>query len=286
MAIAISKSVGRNGVNLPGDVKTVRQLLNTFLKNTGKPALAANASVDDAMLAAIEAFQSQVMKFPHPDGRIDPGGKTITALVAQSETQTGPAAAPTASAGTPSASGAISVTYGNVDKKLQLVSPYSIAVVVKALAMAKMNAAVITSTLRLPADQARIMYGNAKSNLANQFNLYGPTGDEVLKVFKDNRDKPESQVIDLMRLKIEEQLGKGRQVSRHVATIAGYGRLNVFDIGLNSTRKAAGSTFSLEKLTNAFVQLKKDGYIQTFIDETAKSNTCWHLEIVPNSKPL
>lgn len=32
--------------------------------------------------------------------------------------------------------------------------------------------------------------------------------------------------------------------------------------------------------------LEKDGYIDTLIDETGKSNSCWHLEIKPNKKSI
>jgi len=279
----IAKSVGKGGVNLPDDVKLVRQLLGKFLKGQGKPPLPDSGVADSALTSAIESFQSKVMGFPKPDGRIDPGGKTIARLLAEPAAKPAAAAAPAAPADAPTE---VSVTYGAVDKALQIVSPYSIAVVGKALVLAKMNRAVITSTLRLPADQARIMYGNARTNLKNQFALYGSTGDAVLKVFEENEDKSEAQIINLMRLKIEELLGQGRQVSRHVTTVAGYAKLNVFDIGVNSTKAVAGKTFSIERLTGAFLKLKKDGYIKTFIDETAKSNRCWHLEIVPNAMDL
>ena len=56
--------------------------------------------------------------------------------------------------------------------------------------------------------------------------------------------------------------------------------------GSNSTTAAAGTTFNKDKLTAAFRKLEKDGYIKKFIDETAKTNKCWHLEIVPNAKTL
>jgi len=32
--------------------------------------------------------------------------------------------------------------------------------------------------------------------------------------------------------------------------------------------------------------LAKEGYIDRFIDETNKSNQCWHIEIMPNKKIL
>jgi hypothetical protein len=42
----------------------------------------------------------------------------------------------------------------------------------------------------------------------------------------------------------------------------------------------------MTKLTQAFHKLKTDGFIAEFFDETTKSNTCWHLEIVPDVKAL
>ena len=66
--------------------------------------------------------------------------------------------------------------------------------------------------------------------------------------------------------------------------MARYATLNIVDIGVNSTRTAAGASFDMAKLTKAFRKLETDGYIRRFIDETAKTNQCWHLEIVPNAK--
>jgi hypothetical protein len=159
-------------------------------------------------------------------------------------------------------------------------------VIEKALAAAGMNAAVITSTIRLPAEQAEIMYENAAKNLAEQYKLYGSTGDQVIDVYKQNKTKPKAEVTELMKKKIEELAAKDMRVSRHVSTLAKYTTLNIIDIGLNSTMVAAGGTFNKEKLTQAFTKLKTEGYINHFIDETKKTNACWHLEIVPNAKPL
>ncbi|MGL4319801.1 MAG: hypothetical protein ACRCS3_02985 [Paracoccaceae bacterium] len=172
------------------------------------------------------------------------------------------------------------------DSNLKLVSDYAIKVVQKALVAAKMSAAVITSTLRLPQKQAEIMYGYASKDLAEQKKLYGPAGDAVLKVFEDNQKKPKAEVIKLMAAKVEELHDKGIKVSNHVATVAGYSKYNVFDIGVGSTQKKAGKTFNKAGLTKAFKALEDDGYIADFIDETMKKNNCWHLEIVPDAKKL
>lgn len=130
------------------------------------------------------------------------------------------------------------------------------------------------------------MYDNAKKNLINQFQLYGSTGDEVLKVYKANQNRPESEVIQLMEDKIASFLKQGRRTSKHVVTIDQYNNCNIIDVGVNSTRKICGKAFSAEKFTKALKDLQANGYIDKLIDETRKTNTCWHIEIKPNVKPL
>ncbi|MBP2325162.1 hypothetical protein JOF56_005547 [Kibdelosporangium banguiense] len=74
-------SVGTNGDNNPGDIIIVMRLL------------AAAGYMDADMAAAITRFQTEVVKLPKPDGRIDPKGRTIRAL-AQAR-PAAPAPAPT-----------------------------------------------------------------------------------------------------------------------------------------------------------------------------------------------
>jgi hypothetical protein len=267
MATGIAGSVGNGADNQRADVKRVQQLLAPFAKNAGLPPIIDDGLLGAATIAAIERFQAQVMKFPAPDGRIDPGGKTWAALVAWSDP--------------------IKVIYGpGVEPEARLVDDYSFAVIRKALALAEMKAAVITSTLRFPQEQAAAMYKNAVRDFAGQRALYGPTGDEILQVYAANKGKQAEAVIDLMRAKIEKLVATGRPVSLHVTTKAGYAKRNVIDIGLNSTREAAGASFDQKALTRAFAKLAEQDYVAKFIDETAKSNCCWHLEIVPGAKKL
>lgn len=168
----------------------------------------------------------------------------------------------------------------------QIVSPYAISIIQLALQKADMPQAVITSTIRTPNEQARIMYNNAKKDLTKQFQLYGSTGDEVLKVYEANQDRPESKVLQLMEKKIASLLKQGRKTSKHVVTIDQYKNCNIIDIGVNSTRKVCGKSFSAEKFTKALKNLQGKGYIEKLIDETKKTNTCWHIEIKTNSKAL
>jgi len=274
----IKQAVGKGGFNSPSDVVLVRHLLNAYLNGIGRKPLGGAGPCDNEMIDAISAYQKAALRMPWPDGRADPNGRTIRSLLALSAT-----------GGTSTASGQSgpAITYSSgVDSTNRVVSEYALKVVKRALIQARMSAAVITDTLRLPSEQATYMYRNAKVDLAKQYRMYGNNGDQVLKVYEANKDKPQADVIKLMTEKVEDLLKEGKRVSRHISTLEGYKSLNVFDIGVNSTRKAAGKTFNLEGLSKAFNDLEKEGYINHFIDETKKSNSCWHLEIVPDAKKL
>ena len=86
----ITASVGQGGKNVKADVITVQTLLN---KKGAK--LTVDGSCGPKTIAAITAFQKQIVKLASPDGRIDPGGKTWTALNGNSGSITNtPAPAP------------------------------------------------------------------------------------------------------------------------------------------------------------------------------------------------
>ncbi len=274
---SISASVGRGGSNQRGDVLTVQKLINQNIGSiTPLRLLAEDGRIGPMTIGAIEEFQRRVVRLSRPDGRVDPNGKTLKAL--------------NRGAGTPSAAtvnGSTKVTYSSdVPANKRIVSSYALSVIQLALQKAGMPQAVITSTIRTPQEQASIMYRNAKKNLAGQFRLYGSTGDQVLKVFKDNQTLPESQVVKMMKEKIEALLKQGRRTSKHVVTQPQYKALNIIDIGVNSTRAVCGASFNIAKFTKALNELQTQGYIDKLIDETSKSNTCWHIEVQPNKKPI
>jgi len=280
--ITIRGSVGLKGKNLAPDIKTIQTTLNKVLELI-KPT--QKLSVDGSLgrtpeksktVAAIIAFQKKVAGMFNPDGRIDPGGKTIDILKNKA-----------AKSAPVTVNNKATVTYSSsIPTSKQLVSDYSKNVIKLALSEAGMTKAVITSTLRTPSEQAAIMYKNAKINLMAQFRLYGSNGDAVLKVYKKNSTKKQTEVIDLMTDKIEALLKSGKRTSKHCVTDATYKTLNIIDIGVNSTRAASGSSFNLDKFTKALNNLQTKGYIEKVIDETKKSNTCWHIEIKPNKKPI
>jgi hypothetical protein len=72
----IDGSVGRNGTNAPDDVMVVQRLLLEHGYDPGP----IDGLVGVRTIGAIEAFQRS-LGFTNPDGRVDPGGRTFTALV-------------------------------------------------------------------------------------------------------------------------------------------------------------------------------------------------------------
>ncbi|MGI9034797.1 MAG: D-Ala-D-Ala carboxypeptidase family metallohydrolase [Pyrinomonadaceae bacterium] len=86
--IGVSQSVGEGGVNMPTDVALVQHLLNAARKNlisagisfqNFQPLMVDN-DCGPRTKQAILIFQRDVMRVSNPDGRVDPGGKTIHAL--------------------------------------------------------------------------------------------------------------------------------------------------------------------------------------------------------------
>lgn len=74
------KVAGREG-NLPADVESVQKLLNEnlyLLPNIKR--LTVDKAVGKETIAAIKAYQKTVLKMAAPDGRIDPGGRTLASL--------------------------------------------------------------------------------------------------------------------------------------------------------------------------------------------------------------
>jgi peptidoglycan hydrolase-like protein with peptidoglycan-binding domain len=79
MPATIFASVGRNGANRNPDVRVVQSLLN------GQPLTPMDVLVVDGLsgprtIDAIESYQRNVLGFSNPDGRVDPGGRTLASL--------------------------------------------------------------------------------------------------------------------------------------------------------------------------------------------------------------
>ncbi len=77
--ITIRGAVGRGGMNLAGDIRKVQEFLNRH-----RPIPLAQLKADDRIgpktIAAIEEFQTRVVKMTRPDGRVDPNGRTLQLL--------------------------------------------------------------------------------------------------------------------------------------------------------------------------------------------------------------
>ncbi|MCG6201070.1 peptidoglycan-binding domain-containing protein [Psychromonas antarctica] len=308
MHLSIDRSVGNKGLNQYADVKLIQTLLNCYYSKFSpiKP-LQLDGRCGVVTINAILSFQRDVIKLMNPDGRVDPNGATFRALTKNYKViDQEKIAAHQKNYMTwdklihsifPIVNSPLiyridnlsdyQVTYkSNIKASAKIVSEYSKKVIKMALKDSGMPHAVITSTIRTPKEQASIMYRNAKINYQKQFDLYGFVGEEVLKVYKKNSTSEKSTVIDLMTAKIEEYLKNNKRTSKHCVTPEVYKTLNIIDIGLNSTRTASGKEFNQDKFTKALTFLVKNGYIEKFIDETKKSNVCWHIEIIPNKKTI
>lgn len=77
--MCIARSVGQDGANQFEDVKVVQVLLNL---NGASPALDTDGQYGSNTRKAIESFQRSALGSPTPDGRVDPGGATLKALLA------------------------------------------------------------------------------------------------------------------------------------------------------------------------------------------------------------
>lgn len=84
MSGILTASVGRNATNNPKDVGKVQQLINIHYKNNAafrtklKNKLVIDNDCGPITITAIELFQSVILKWKKPDGRVDATGKATT----------------------------------------------------------------------------------------------------------------------------------------------------------------------------------------------------------------
>ena len=81
IAPPIFTSVGRDGINAPGDVFVVQSLLNDRLPKPHTP-IPVTGVVDVGTALAIENYQAAMMGMTSPSGRVDPGSPTYYSLAA------------------------------------------------------------------------------------------------------------------------------------------------------------------------------------------------------------
>jgi len=75
----LTGSVGQGGDNREADVRLVQQLLNRHDLAPLAPQ-AEDGQASPALATAIRHFQTRHLSMPSPDGRVDPGGRTLRAL--------------------------------------------------------------------------------------------------------------------------------------------------------------------------------------------------------------
>jgi hypothetical protein len=145
------------------------------------------------------------------------------------------------------------------------VTNFSLKVLEDILQAAGLNSALITSTARTPADQARVMYANiVKTGVAKQKQLYAAAGDLVIDEYVKAKKagKTEVEIKAAMEAKIIS-VGPTR-VSHHAADP---NVLCVFDVAPSSIAKKA----AFEKAVRADKRVKK--FILPPVDPA------YHLEI-------
>ena len=158
----------------------------------------------------------------------------------------------------------ISLTFG-LNANRAVVSQFSLKVIEDILRVAGLSSALITSTSRTPAQQARVMFTNiVQQGVAQQKQLYGAAGDKVIDVFVEGKAKGKNpeQIRAAMEAKIIA-LGP-TTVSHHVADPK---KLNVIDIAPSSIAKR-----------QAFIDaVKAEGRVRKFLQPP--NDPAYHLEI-------
>jgi hypothetical protein len=82
IAPPIFTSVGRDGINQPGDVFVIQSLLNDRLPKPHAP-IAVTGTVDVGTVLAIGSYEAAVMHVTAPLGRIDPGSALYYSLASR-----------------------------------------------------------------------------------------------------------------------------------------------------------------------------------------------------------
>ena len=78
----IKRSVGRGGVNRAADVRLIQRLLNHYKIPGVTVLLDVDGVAGPKTYKRIELFQKKIVRMAHPDGRIDPHGRTFKKLTA------------------------------------------------------------------------------------------------------------------------------------------------------------------------------------------------------------
>ncbi len=85
----ISSPVGQAGANVKRDVLVVQHLLN---RAGGRVRLEEDGVAGRRTIEAIRTYQKTVLHYPHPDARVDPGGRTLRSLASRAAPRAAPPA--------------------------------------------------------------------------------------------------------------------------------------------------------------------------------------------------
>jgi hypothetical protein len=141
------------------------------------------------------------------------------------------------------------------------VTPYSMGVLQDILRAAQLKRVLVSSTARLPKDQARVMYNNCEQHGADaQKRLYKPAGQKVIDVYVKAKQAGKSP--GEIKLAMEEKIREigPTNVSRHASDPR---VLNVFDVGPKSIsdKHAFEEAVRADKRVSYFLLPPKDpGY--------------------------
>ncbi|MDO6765763.1 peptidoglycan-binding protein [Agarivorans sp. 1_MG-2023] len=305
----LKQSVGRQGKNLYGDVLAVQKGLNTVPIKGPFKILAEDGKMGKNTQLMIEEFQRTIVKMINPDGRIDPNGRSssiINSYAQKSATRHSfkytpmpylKAAKPTTrtqKASTTNSSKPKSILYRSNAKKV--LSAYTMSVLKQIMQLSNVDSIDISSTLRTPEDQARIMLNDNLTASKNGISVkthrgysYGPTGQLVDKVYTDNKaGKTSEQIKALMVAKIKEKLATGSRTSRHCVTKAIYQSNNIFDIPYSSIASSKQAEFESILLAYSakfnkrkFSKGNTTSYtaVQKPIEKVIVERSCWHVEL-------
>jgi hypothetical protein len=173
------------------------------------------------------------------DAALTPTAKKVVAAKKAARALTGAKAAQAA------------VSFGP-NAKVDALTPFSKGVLQDIMRRAGVTSAVVTSTQRTPAAQARAMFENCESQgVKSQKDLYGPNGDLVIDVFVAGKaaGKTAAQIQKEMEKKIIA-LGPSN-VSHHAADPK---VLNVFDVAPSSIPAAKQAAFQKAVLADKRVR--------------------------------
>ncbi|MES2057487.1 MAG: peptidoglycan-binding protein [Pseudomonadota bacterium] len=158
----IGASVGLGGFNDGADVTIVQHLLNACILTLGLPRLVEDGDCGSGTIIAIQAYQSKVLGAALPDGRIDPGGRTWSALAAGLYPKPAKPPAPVTNGNPLSGAAwwdANQATFPNSSRLADLASPFRERVIAFTTAMKAGGARIsVGSTLRNPARAKLMLY--------------------------------------------------------------------------------------------------------------------------------